>query len=309
MRAPEFRHGIGGLVWCVLLLSSVILPRTGFGQLLYQDRLPWSTPADSTSRLALEVAADHFFDARFDWSVDRLLLTVVLPGGENGRFFVRMPHLTFDSGNTPVLKRWPDIEGEDLTPGWPGSGRVNGFGQLEAGALGQLKLPVLGPTAFGAKLGLPVGSENLYPFSSTSMPLQIEMRKTLAVAGAFQAHLGAGTTLSLGSGRAGLAEDAFSGGRLLGLELDWYRGRGSRVTATLDRRNQEDRTSLVAGLQTWFSWTPDGSLGLKAAREMEGPGDRPAQWFLTVAWRFDSAKFRPKPAEPSLDEDPATPTP
>lgn len=309
MRVLDSRLGIGVFAGCVLVLSGLILPRAGYGQLLYQDPLPWSTPADSTSRLALEVAADHFFDARYDWSVDRLLLTVILPGGENGRFFVRMPHVTFDSGNVSVLQRWPDIEGEDLTPGWPGSGRVNGFGQLEVGALGQWKLPVLGSTAFGAKLGLPVGSDNLYPFSSTSMPLQIELRKTLVAAGAIQAHAGAGTILNLGSGRAGLAEEAFSGGQILGLELDWYRGRGSRVTATLNRRNQENRTSLVAGLQTWFSWTPDGSLGLKAARELDGHEDRPSQWFLTVAWRFDSAKYRLEAPEPPLDENPASPAP
>lgn len=265
-------------------------------QILHLDPMPWSSPADSTSRLALEVAADHFFDARYDWSVDRLLLTVILPGGDAGRFFVRMPHLTFDTGNVPVLQRWPGIRGEDMAADWPGSGRVNGFGQVEAGTMGDLSLPLLGEVAYGAALGLPVGSEDLYPFSSTSMPLRLELRKSSRVAGPLHLHLTAGTRASMGSGRAGLDEDAFTSGHHLGAELDWYRGRGSRLAWTLDSGNFDGRTSLLAGMQVWFPWTADGSVGLKAAKELEGDEDRPAQWYVTLAWRFDSPAYRPAPA-------------
>ncbi len=261
--------------------------------MLHLDAIPWYTPADSTSRLALEVGVDHFFDPRYDWSLDRLLLTVILPSGGRGIYFLRMSHLTFDSGNVPVLQRWPRIRGEDMAADWPGSGRVRGFGQLEGGVCGPFAPPVLGAMDFGVALGLPVGTDTLYPFSSTSMPLRFELRKTLALGTSFAAHLDAGTLAMVGSGREGLSDEAFKGGNHVGVELDWYRGRGSRSAATLDHQNRAGRTSLLVGMQWWLPWTGKGDVGLKVARELEDETDRPAQWYVTLAWRFDSDLHRP----------------
>ncbi len=276
----------------LLLCLSLSDPSAARGQMLHLDAIPWYTPADSTSRLALEVGVDHFFDPRYDWSMDRLLLTVILPSGGRGIYFLRMSNLTFDSGNVPVLQRWSHIRGEEMEADWPGSGRVRGFGQLEGGVCGPFALPVLGAVDFGAALGLPVGTDTLYPFSSTSMPLRFELRKSLLLGKSLAMHLSAGALSVVGSGREGLSDDAFKGGNHLAAELDWYRGRGARLAATVDSRNRAGRTSLLAGAQWWLPWTGKGSVGLKVARELEDEIDRAAQWYVTVAWRFDSGPYR-----------------
>ncbi len=281
-------HLLPGVVapLCLGMMLMAALPARG--QMLHLDPLPWYTAADSTSRLALEVAADYFFDPRYDWSVNRLLMTVSLPSGSSGIYFLRMPHVTFDSGNVPVLQRWPDIRGQEMDTGWPGGGRVNGFGQPEAGVCGPFALPLLGRMDGGAALGLPVGTETLYPFSTTGMPMRFEARKSLALGGSLYTHLSAGILYMLGSGREGLADEAFKGGNHFAADLAWYRGRGSRLAATLDSSNRAGRTSLLAGMQWWLPWSGDGSVGLKVARELEDETDRPAQWYVTLTWRLDS---------------------
>ena len=46
------------------------------------------------------------------------------------------------------------------------------------------------------------------------------------------------------------------------------------------------------GVQGWVPWTADGSVGLKIARELQGSLDRPADWYFSLSWRFDSPKYR-----------------
>ncbi len=273
-----------------MLLSGC--PEKASGQIYHLDPIPWRAVADSTSRLALEVHADHDFDPRFDWTLDRILMTVILPGGDDGIFFLRMSHMTFDSGRVTVLDRWPEIQGPDMNPAWPFSGRVKGFGQMEVGSCGGLVSPGLGKMSYGAALGLPVGTDKLYPFSSTSMLLRVELRKELALSSALYTHWALGYLANVGSGRSGLANEAFDGGHHLGGEVAWYRGRGSRLVATLDADDRGGRSALRAGAQCWFPWSADGSIGIQLAKELSGPENRAGSWFVTLAWRFDSSRYR-----------------
>ena len=81
----------------VLVLVSLLVPCAVQAQLPYIDPIPWHTPADSTSRLAMLAEVQRFTDSHTSWSGNRFLLTVLLPAGDKGTFFLRFPHL-------PVLR-------------------------------------------------------------------------------------------------------------------------------------------------------------------------------------------------------------
>ncbi len=288
-------NSLGILV--LLLLFTLLAPAAVHAQLMHLDPMPHSAPADSTSRLALAVDLDRFSDRKFDWTASRILLTAVLPAGDAATFFLRLPHQTFGSGETPLASRWPWVLGPDGQAGWPGESRVSGFGKLEIGVTGPLVLPLVRGVDFGLALGLPSGSDRVYPFSSQSIPFRLQMRKPVVLRGDLQAGLQAGYLVHMDSGRDFLDSLAFPSGYQLGASLAQYRGRGSAWHLTWDYRNEDGRKSQLVGVQRWMSWTDDGSVGLKVAREVQGSLDRSAEWRFTVAWRFDSPKYRPGAAE------------
>ncbi len=290
---PVRGSGRPGRALLALLLFLCCPAGPASAQLLHLDEIPWQAPADSTSRLALVVEADRFFDPRFDWTVNRLLLTVVLPGGPDGIFFVRMPHLTFDSGAESAASRWPGILGEETPATWPYSSRVKSFGQLEVGSVSRVALPGLGGLQLGTALGLPVGVDKLYPFSSTSLPLRGELRKIAPVGRRWWVQARGGYLLNMDSGKSELSSDAFASGTHLGIDLAWYRGPGNRLLLTADLAERNGRRSRQVGLQWWGGWTDDGSVGIRIAKELEDGTDRPASWYLSLAWRFDSPSHRP----------------
>lgn len=282
------------LLLAALLAVLGALPRAAAAQLLHLDELPWFCPADSTSRQALLVEADRFEDPRWDWSADRLLVTAILPAGSRSAFFVRMPHVSFDTGDTRVLERWPALAGEaEGIETWPDQRRISSFGQLEAGVLTGLHPPGLGPWTLGAALGLPTGSDRLYPLSSVSMPLRLVLDKGLPLSGTLSGRLRLGWLRNMASGQDYLDASAFPGGTRVGLALVWLRGRNARLLASFDREEREGRRSERVGGEAWLPWTRHGSLGLKAARELAGSGDRAAAWIFGLAWRFDDPEYRP----------------
>ncbi len=284
LRSP---WGIAALLMALCVLP---LPREAKAQLMHLDAIPWFTPADSTSRLALIVEVNRFHDPKFDWSVNRILLTAVLPAGDDAVFFLRIPHLTFDTGNTSVANRWPWVVGEGGQNGWPHEKRISSFGQIEVGATGPL--PLLGGVDFALALGLPTGSDKVYPFSSMSLPLRMELKKIIPLGRTTHLGLVAGYLSNMDSGRDYLASTAFPSGYHLGAAVDFYRGRGSRFGLTYDFQERESRRSQLAGVQWWLPWGADGSLGFKVSRELQGTLDRPAAWYFTLAWRLDSARYR-----------------
>jgi len=147
-------------------------------QLPYLDPMPWHTPADSTSRLALMAQVQRFTDSHTGWDVNRFLLTAILPAGNKGTFFLRIPHVTFDSGDVSLEARWPWVIGEEVAEGWPGESRISSFGQMELGVTGPFRLPMLGELDYGIGLGLPMGSDRIYPISSTGIPFHLAMRRS-----------------------------------------------------------------------------------------------------------------------------------
>ncbi|MEN8005968.1 MAG: hypothetical protein ABFS42_03095 [Candidatus Krumholzibacteriota bacterium] len=281
--------------WVFLFLALFLfLPGGAKAQIMHLDAIPWFTPADSTSRLALVVEINRFHDPKFDWNLNRILLTTVLPAGDDGAFFLRLPHLTFDMGNTTLAGRWPWVIGEEGQNGWPNEKRTSSFGQIEVGVTGPVGLPLAGNVDYALALGLPSGSDRVYPFSSTSLPLRLELKKIVPLGEKTHLGLVAGYLSNMDSGKDYLTSAAFPSGFHLGASWDMYRGRGSRLGATYDFQDRDSRRSQLAGVQWWLPWGDSGSLGFKVARELQGTLDRPAAWYFTVAWRLDSTRHRLK---------------
>jgi len=284
--------------WLVLTSSATIVlvasiaPAPAQAQLLHLDPLPFFTPADSTSRLALVVDVDRFADAKFNWSLNRILLTAVLPAGDSGAFFLRLPHLTFDTGETPVSARWPWALAPEVEPGWPNEKRISSFGKIEVGVTGPMRLPALGGVDYGLALGLPTGSDRVFPFAAQSIPMRVQLRKPLKIRAGLQAGLQAGCLVHLDSGKDFWDPFVFPNGYQLGATLAGYGRRGSRWQLSWDYRNEDRRKSQLVGMQTWLPWSADGAVGLKISREIQGSLDRPAEWYFTLSWRLDSPKYR-----------------
>lgn len=258
-------------------------------QLPYLDPMPWFAPPDSTSRQALVADVDRFDDADTEWTVNRLNLTVTLPAGEVAAWFLRASYLRFDSGLMLPGERWPELLGEGAEPGWPGERISNGFGPIEVGATGPTGLPFLGQWRYAFALGLPTGSNRLYPFSSTSLPLRLRLRRGFPLGRAYLWVQGGGLAHLDASGDE-LEDTAFPSGFNLGVEAAWYRGRGSRWTLGYDFEERDGRRSQLVTAAVWFPWRETTSWGLRVRRELEGVENRPAAWYFTLSLRFERAR-------------------
>jgi len=279
-------------VLLVALAAALMSAGSARAQLPHLDAIPWHTPADSTSRLALVLDLQRMTDDHTGWNADRILLTAVLPAGDEGTFFLRIPHQTFDSGGLRLGGRWPWVLGEAAGPGWPNEDRTSSFGQIEVGTTGPWRIPLLGRSDYAVALGLPMGSDRVYPFSSTSIPLRLAVRKPLDLGGRRRLGL-AGTYLQhMGSGKDYLIDFAFPSGWRLGATFDWYRGSGGRFGLGYDYEDRDGRQSQLLSARLWFPWAERAAIGLEAAREIAGTLDRPAAWYFTVSWRLNSAKYR-----------------
>ncbi len=285
---------LGITVLGALLLLTVVLTDPLHAQMLYLDDMPFSTPADSTSRLALKADFSRFEDQKFNWSVNRLLISIMLPAGEEGSFFIRMPFTSFDTGNVGLFSRWPWVQGISEDEGWPNGQRITSLGQPEIGATGPTGFSFLPQWYYSVALGLPVGTDRLYPFGSVSMPLRLEMRKIIPWGASKQIGLTVGSLINMQSAKDYLdGEEAFPSGPHVGGVLNWFQGRGSRLTLSYDFYSKNGRKSQILGVEAWTSWTDDGSVGFKVARELQGSLDRPAAWYFTISFRLDSNSLRP----------------
>jgi hypothetical protein len=273
-----------------LILAAVASPVRA--QLPHLDPIPWHTPADSTSRLAMVVDLQRTTDDHTGWNSNRILLTAILPAGDRGTFFLRIPHVTFDTGGLSLRGRWPWVLGEAAEGDWPGEDRPSSFGQMEVGVTGPLRLPLVGLSDYAIALGVPMGSDRVYPFSSTSIPLRLAYRKPVDLGGRRRLDLKGVYLKHMGSGKDFLDDSAFPGGWLLGASFDWYRGEGGRFGVAYDFQDREGRLSQIVAARLWFPWAQRSAIGLEVARELAGTLDRPAAWTFTVTWRLNSARYR-----------------
>ena len=227
----------------------------------------------------------------------------MLPAGDDGVFWLRLPLVTFDTGGLPLASRWPWVISDEAPEGWPGEERTSSYGQIEVGINGPVKLPLVTWVNYGLALGLPTGSDILYPFSATGMPLRIALKKNLPLGPTTYLGLVGGYVAHMDSGKDYLDPFAFPDGFHLGASFDVFRDRGSRFQLGYDYHDRDSRRSQLAGAQVWIPWGQSGSIGFKAARELQGTLDRPAEWYFTLSFRLDSPKHRiravpPEPVAP-----------
>jgi len=285
---------LGTIVLGAALLLLVFGVAPLHAQLVYLDDMPFFAPADSTSRLALVADFNRFEDSKFGWSVNRLLVTIVLPAGQQATYFIRMPFTTFDTGQVPLFSRWPWLEGIGGGEGWPNARRITSLSQPEIGVTGPTGLPFLPNWHYGVALGLPAGTDRLYPFGSVGMPFRLDLRKIYPWGADKEFGLTLGYLLNMASANDYLeGEEAFLNGYHLGGVLNWYKGRNSRLALAYDFHNRQGRISQLLGAQAWVPWSQDGSIGFKVSRELQGSLDRPAAWYFTISFRLDSQKYRP----------------
>ncbi|MBU8870606.1 MAG: hypothetical protein KOO60_07070 [Gemmatimonadales bacterium] len=283
----------------LFLLFFLVCPASdSFAQMLNLDPIPWSVPADSTSSQAFIIEVARFEETTFDWAADRLQLTLILPAGLKGTYFLRMPHITFDKGDIPLFSRWPGVQGEAVVDTFWTENRVSSFGQIEAGANSWVDWPLVGRIHYGGAIGLPVGSDRLYPISSVSFPLRGEIRKDLELVPGVHLALSAGSLYNLDSGSDLLDPQAFPNGQRWGAALSLYGGPNRRIVLDYDQQNREGRRSTLVGLQGWLPWSDDGSWGLRVDRQLGGSIDSCATWRVALSWRFDNARHRPGYEEP-----------
>lgn len=276
-----------------VLLIAISHPHIACSQLTHLDEIPWFAAADSTSRLAFLTEVNRFEDAKYNWSVNRLHVCAILPAGDRSVFFLRMSQMRFNTGGLLPENRWPWIRGEQENFQSSGETIITSFGQPEVGATGPVAIPGFAHWHYGVALGLPVGTDRLYPFASVSLPFRVALRRVFWLKPRAQLGLTGGYLMNMGSGKDLLNENAFPDGWELGAVVNWYRGRGSRLGLSYDFKNRDDRKSQMLGVQAWVPWTADGSVGIKIARELQGTLHGPAAWYFTLAWRFDSPGRRP----------------
>lgn len=272
-----------------------------------QARLPWLdplpawSPADTLANRAFALEATRLGDGRTGWAADRVVLEARFAGGGSGFFYARLPWVRFDTAALPALARWPELAGDGAQAGWPGEAVVSGFGQLELGAAGPVRLPLLGTLAAGIGAGAPLGHSRAYPLSSAGLPLRLELTRRLRVSGAWNALAGAGLLRHGGAGDEVLDEAAFPDGNLARLGLE----RASGTTAT---RLEWTRVTRGGRGEQWLAaelvvpWDRGGRLGARFAREVSGSADRAAAWTIGLSWRL-----LPRPSAPAAARAPGAP--
>ncbi len=272
----------------VVFAVGICLGEGARAQVAYLDPLPWYVPADSSFNRYLDVSIDRFEDNETRWLGNRVGLTGVMKAGQRGFFYVRAYLLSFHSDDLPVLQRWPDITGEEAGENWPGESRSVGFASPELGLLGPLRLPLLGASWIGLAAGLPIGKNELYPFSSASMPLRVALRKTLPLLRPLRLDLVAGGLLHLDTAKETLNETAFPDGSWLSAAVVWSLAARRWLSLTLRDERRENRRSTHVSLAWWIPLRFGHSFALGLSRQLSGLADRPFQTQFTLIWRLQS---------------------
>lgn len=270
--------------WVVALAS--LLGAVAYAQIPRLDPFPWYAAADSASRRGVVLGVDRFWDDDTGWRAQRLGVTVTVPFGTHSLYFLRAQVWRLDTAALPALTRWPQLRGEDAPLDWPGSVSPTGFGRPELGLVVPIRLPLAGPADAALALGLPLGTDALYPFSSAGWPLRLDVRRGGPLRGAWRWAVAIGAETTFDSSGDALAPDAFPDGWHEGAELAWAPQPWRRIALGYDERRLHGHKSQRATLAAWFPAGGGGAVGLVVARELGPRADRPATDEVSLLWRF-----------------------
>jgi len=272
------------------LLATLLLLAQAAGvraQIPYLDPIPWVKTTAKIGQEAVLFNLDRFWDTRTDWTANRLGVTGLLRAGRSGMFYFRVWYVAFDSGDLPVLERWPDVRGTDAEPDWPGEARSVGLGRPQLGAVGQFSIYGLGKWWYGLGVGLPIGRDQLYPMSAASIPVQLDVRKSLDLSAAVQLALYGGPIWHFPSSRDKLSEEAFPNGFHGAADLQWVLGERRTLTGGVDVADFQGRTAVRLRLRYWLPIGSDDAFGVEAAWELGNTENRSTEAVVSIFWRFN----------------------
>ncbi len=285
------------------LLAFCLLAAPATAQIHHLEDLPWHAAADSSNRRGVLVSWDQFRDSDTHWRTDRFSVTALMPTGEQGVFFVRAGYLRFDTADARVFDRWPRLRAVDddgasvADEDWPGESMVGGFAQPALGLIVPFGAPGLGAGNLGLQVGLPIGSDELYPLASRSLPLIVDWRRPWSGVASLFGAVRVGYEQTLDSSGDELDAEAFPDGLRYGLELgtDPQRDRGLVVdwAARELASGHHSRRLQLSG------WLPAGAgtvVRLHLARDLGGRADRYATWTIGLSWSLAGLPRDDEPA-------------
>jgi hypothetical protein len=250
------------------------------------DPAPWYAVTDSTTRRGVVFGLDRFWDDDTGWSVGRLGITVTAPLGLRSVYFLRAHAMRFDTGERPVLTRWPGLRGEGAQDDWPGSVSPSGLARPELGLIVPLPLPLAGLTDAAITMGLPLGSDALYPFSAGSWPLRIDVRRTWRRGTAWRGAIKVGAETTFDSSDDVLTADAFPSGWCFAAEAAWQPATWRQFAVAFEERRLAGHAICRATLAAWLPLGDESDVGLVLARELGIRADRAATNEVSLLWRF-----------------------
>ena len=274
----------------VALLLGAAAP--GRAQLPPREPLPWEILAPPSGRQALELAAARFTDPDLGWRAQRLGLSAFWPRGSTGCLFLRAAWLALDTGEAPVIARWPALAfPADETA--PQGDTAVGWGSPEVGWLSTLQLGRLGVWQYAVAAALPLGQDELYPFASTSQPMRFQLRRQARLGGRLEAGALIGLVVTLDSGRDRLQPEAYPGGTSGALDLVWRPSARRALTLALIAESGGGAHSLQPSLAWRLPAGERRELTVGLRRELADEADRPYATQAWLAWTIRSAPAAP----------------
>lgn len=269
------------------------LPAAAAAQIHHLAELPWHVTAADGGRRGVELSWQQDLDSSSHWRADRFGLSVRVPLGARGLFFLSGDYLRFDTAALPARQRWPRLEptGQDAPANpdsnWPGEAIINGFGRPELGLIFPFVLPLAGQGMLGLRAGLPIGTDRLYPLSCACLPLSCDWRAARILRGRWQAAVRVGLEHTFASAGDELSDQAFPGGWRYGGELgqEETRERGFCLSWSA-RELAGGRHGRSLALSGWLPLGEGHQLRLQVARDCGDRADRFAQWSMRLSWHL-----------------------
>jgi hypothetical protein len=149
----------------------------------------------------------------------------------------------------------------------------------------------------GLAAGLPIGRDELYPFSDVGLLLRADLHKDLRPVPGWWLGLTAGGVAHLESSGDQLGPAAFPDGWHAAGELALRLGPRRSLVFAFDHANREGRVSDRVRVELWWPSGSRHSVGLLFDRELADARNRPAQTSLGVVLRLASAPAAPAEGE------------
>lgn len=292
-RRPSCRRGSpvrAGLV----AAAAVVLAATAAGaRAPLVDPIPWDALIDDPG---VDFHAERFDDSDSGWSADRIGLRITRKAGASSILLLHFDYVSFRTGGSMLLERWPELAGEEASAGWPGESRVSGWVRPGFGLIGRISPPLIGGSNFALGLDLPLGKDSLYPFGGRSIPLRLHLLRPVRLGGGLELSVGAGAVLHVDSPGDELSGDAFGSVTILEGGLSWRSG-GRRLRLAFESASGDGVESRALSLTGSIPSGDSGRFRIGVAGDLAGAEDRIWSTRFILGWTIAFPVMeRPDPA-------------